>query len=272
MQRSFTKVIEGRFIYACIFQKQRGHEQFVPEYQLAYQVAGETHVQNQDGTIILKAGQLLLARRNQLTKSIKLPEGNEPYKVVSVVFPIEIMQQFAIENQIIATETYGGSQTVIFEPDVFLKSYFNSIIPYVEQAESVDKQLGILKTTEALRLLLRLQPELTGFLFDFKEPCKADLKKFMLENYRYNVPVEIFARLTGRSLASFKREFKTFFHVPPRRWLLEKRLSEACAMIEQSGKKPSEVYLEVGFENLSHFYKIFKHKYGVTPMQFKNQK
>lgn len=271
MQQSFTKIIEGRFVYSCSFQKQHGYEQFVPEYLLAYQISGETHVQNQNGTLILKAGQLLLARRNQLTKSLKFPEDNQPYKVVSVVFPVEVLQQFAIENQIVAAERYRGPQSLIIEPDSFFKSYFNSLLPYVEHAESVDKQLGILKTTEALRLLIRLQPELTGFLFDFKEPCRADLKQFMLENYRYNIPVEIFARLTGRSLASFKREFKTFFDIPPRRWLLEKRLSEACVMIEQSGKKPSEVYLELGFENLSHFYKIFKHKYGVTPANYRSQ-
>jgi len=103
------------------------------------------------------------------------------------------------------------------------------------------------------------------FLFDFSEPYKLDLQKFILRNYHYNVPIEQFAKLTGRSLAAFKRDFASIFQTSPRKWLQEKRLSEAYHLIKQKKIKSSEMYLELGFENISHFYKSFKQKYGVTP-------
>jgi AraC-like DNA-binding protein len=112
---------------------------------------------------------------------------------------------------------------------------------------------------------LHLKPSLKSFLFDFKEPYKIDLEKFMLLNYHYNVPIEHFAKLTGRSLATFKRDFDQAFQTSPRKWLKEKRLAEAYHLIQQKKQKPTEIYLEIGFENLSHFYTSFKQKFGVTP-------
>lgn len=35
----------------------------------------------------------------------------------------------------------------------------------------------------------------------------------------------------------------------------------------KKNKKPSDIYLDLGFENLSHFYTAFKQKYGVTPIE-----
>nr|WP_260171780.1 AraC family transcriptional regulator [Pedobacter cryoconitis] len=87
----------------------------------------------------------------------------------------------------------------------------------------------------------------------------------MLENYQYNVPLENFSKLTGRSLASFKRDFEKIFQSSPRKWLKEKRLSEAYELIMKKQQKPADFYLDLGFENLSHFYTSFKEKFGVTP-------
>jgi len=58
---------------------------------------------------------------------------------------------------------------------------------------------------------------------------------------------------------------KRFFHSPPSRWLLEHRLKEAYYLISEKRIRPSEAYLEVGFESLSHFSNTFKRLYGVAP-------
>ncbi len=48
---------------------------------------------------------------------------------------------------------------------------------------------------------------------------------------------------------------------------MQQRLQLARKMMVQSGKKASEVYLEVGFEDLAHFSKRFKSQYGVNPSE-----
>lgn len=260
-----TRVLEDSFVYSCTFGQQRGYEQFVPHHVLAFQISGETQVQYQNGRLVLKKDQLLLAQKNQLAKSIKIPDTHEAYKSISVILTEVVLQQYARDNALHENKKYTGEKNLLLHPDALLKSYFRSLLPYAEEAEKISKKLAAIKTNEAIALLLQLQPSLSAFLFDFSKPHKIDLEKFMLQNFHYKVPMEHFAKLSGRSLAAFKRDFNQVFQTPPRKWLQEKRLEEAYHLIQNKKQKPTEVYLVVGFENLSHFYTAFKQKFGVTP-------
>jgi len=260
-----TRVLEDSFVYSCTFEQHHSHEQFVPYHVLAFQFSGKTSIQHQNGKLVLRKNQLLLAQKNQLAKSIKTPDTNEAYKSMSVIITDAALQQFAQDNSIHENKTYTGEKNILLKPDALLKSYFQSLLPYVEQSQKISKRLATIKTNEAIELLLHLKPSLKSFLFDFSEPYKIDLEKFMLQNFHYNVPIEHFAKLTGRSLAAFKRDFNHVFKTSPRKWLQEKRLTEAYHLIKQKNRKPTEIYLELDFENLSHFYTSFKQKFGVTP-------
>jgi AraC-like DNA-binding protein len=127
--------------------------------------------------------------------------------------------------------------------------------------------MGILKVKEGIKLLILALPVLRNFLFNFSEPYKIDLEKFMLRNFHFNIPIDKFAQLTGRSLAAFKRDFQKSFDSPPRRWLQEKRLDAAKHLIEHKHQKPSAIYLDLGFESLAHFSHSFKKKFGMTPKE-----
>ncbi|MDB5150157.1 MAG: AraC family transcriptional regulator [Mucilaginibacter sp.] len=260
-----TRVLEDSFVYSCTFGQRRSHEQFVPHLVLAFQFSGETHIQHQNGKLVLRKNQMLLAQKNQLAKSIKIPAATEAYKSISVIITNAALQQYLRDNSIHENKNYTGEKNLLLKPDSLLKSYFESLLPYVELSEKISKKLAIIKINEAIELLLYLKPSLKSFLSDFSEPYKIDLEKFMLQNYYYNVPMEHFAKLTGRSLAAFKRDFSHIFQTSPRKWLLDKRLTEAHHLIQHKKRKPAEVYLELGFENLSHFYTSFKQKFGVTP-------
>jgi AraC-like DNA-binding protein len=260
-----TRVLEDSFVYSCTFKQHRAHEQFVPYHVLAFQFSGETHIQHQNGRLVLKKNEMLLAQKNQLAKSIKIPATDKVYKIISVILTDTALLQYALDNSIHENKNYTGEKNLLLKPDGLLKSYFQSLMPYAVQTQKISKKLAAIKTKEAIELLLNLKPSLKSFLFDFSEPYKIDLEKFMLQNYHYNVPIEHFAKLTGRSLAAFKRDFEQIFQTPPRKWLQEKRLAEAYHLIQQKKRRPTEIYLEVGFENLSHFYSSFKQKFGVTP-------
>jgi len=47
--------------------------------------------------------------------------------------------------------------------------------------------------------------------------------------------------------------------------LTKKRLEEAFFLIKQQNQRPADIYLELGFEDLSHFSFAFKKQVGVTP-------
>jgi AraC-like DNA-binding protein len=261
-----TQTLQNTFVYSCASEKMRVNEQFVAEHLLAYQLSGETEIYHQQGTFLLKKGGLLLARKNQLAKSIKIPGADEDYKIIAVTLSRESLQQFALENHITGNRKYNGDNNLVLAPNALWSGYFQSLLPYMEMNQISDK-LTMIKTNEAVELLLQLYPALHTFLFDFSEPHKIDLEKFMQQNYHFNVPVADFARLTGRSLAGFKRDFTGTFGSAPRKWLQDKRLTEAHFLIREKKQKPADIYLDLGFENLSHFYTSFKQKFGATPAE-----
>jgi len=90
---------------------------------------------------------------------------------------------------------------------------------------------------------------------------------YMEKNFMYNLPLEKFGYLTGRSLTTFKRDFKKAFNTTPQRWLTQKRLELAHYQFAEKKMKPIDVCYEVGFENLSHFSFAFKKHFGYAPSE-----
>jgi AraC-like DNA-binding protein len=267
--KPITHSVLGTFVTACSLYKMQSYEQFISEHIVAYQVSGETHLYYQQGSSILKEGQLLLARRNQFAKSIKVPALDKEYRVVAVILSSERLKTYAFENNITCKNRYSGPKNITIEPNSFIQSYFISLLPYIEQSRNVTEKMASRKANEAIDLLLEAQPGLEDALFDFADPIRGDIEEFMLKNFHFNAPIEDFARLSGRSLTSFKREFAETFKTSPAKWLKNKRLSEAFYLIKQKHRRPQDIYLQLGFENLSHFYSSFKQKYGQTPGEIK---
>jgi AraC-like DNA-binding protein len=77
--------------------------------------------------------------------------------------------------------------------------------------------------------------------------------------------MEQIASFTGRSLATFKRDFKKISNLTPQKWLIKRRLEAAYVKLKDEHKKVQDVYVEVGFKNPSHFSTAFKKQYGMPP-------
>lgn len=242
---------------------------FFKQNTLVLQVSGHFTFETACQKISMRRGEMLLIRKNQLGEITKTPLPNEDYQTIVICLQEDIIRKIALEEQIEMRQKYTGQPNILIPGNDFLQGYFQSIIPYVRNTEAkITTTLGLLKVREGVQLLLHVKPELKEFLFDFSEPYKIDLEKFMLSNFHFNVPVERFAQLTGRSLAGFKRDFQKTFGMSPRQWLQEKRLMEARHLIEKKNKKPSAIYLDLGFESLSHFSHSFKKKFGKAPTEW----
>jgi AraC-like DNA-binding protein len=97
-----------------------------------------------------------------------------------------------------------------------------------------------------------------------REPSLAAL---MEAHFRESLTLEQWAFLAGLSLSSFKRKFEAAYHMPPRRWIQQRRLEEAYHLLGLRRMNVTEVCFTVGFENLAHFVHAFKEKYHITPKQ-----
>ena len=146
-----------------------------------------------------------------------------------------------------------------------LESFFASLIPYYDLESELPEKIISVKIEEAIAILRALDPNIDNVLADFSQLEKINIVDFMERNYMFNMNIEKFGRMTGRSLTTFKRDFKKAFNTTPQKWLMQKRLELAHHQLEKQGRKPIEIYLETGFEDLSHFSFAFKKHFGYSP-------
>lgn len=252
-------------VFSCYHRKSRDGEHFVPEHTLSFSISGDLILNDGSKEYVSTPGSLRLIRRNNLMKFIKCPPRDGEFKSISIYLDQQSLRNFSNENGLSPDKKNQGTPVIDVKSNKQLKDYCISLADYEQAGNLLNHQMVTLKIKEGLLLLLQSNPELKNVLFDFADPFKIDLEAFMNKNYHFNVHLERFAYLTGRSLAAFKRDFEKIFGTTPGRWLQQKRLKEAHYLIAEKGKKASHVYLDLGFENLSHFSYAYKKKYGVGP-------
>jgi AraC-like DNA-binding protein len=257
---------------SCYFTRSRGGEHFIPDHVFTFQASGVMIMNDGNKEYIFQPGSCRFGRRNQLIKFTKLPPEGGEFKSLSVHFDQPFLRNCSMEGGYGFVEAghrsekhIDGDAVIGLKPDPLYRNYFDSLGPYVPLNGEGDAALINLKLKEAVLLLLKINPGMKDILFDFSEPGKMDLEAFMNRNFHFNVGLSRFAYLTGRSLATFKRDFEKLFHSTPSRWLQQRRLQEAHYLIREKGKTASDIYLDLGFEDLSHFSFAFKKQYGMAP-------
>jgi AraC family transcriptional regulator, exoenzyme S synthesis regulatory protein ExsA len=239
-------------------------EQFIAEHSFLFIIKGIMRCYDGSKSCVFRSGDYGLLRKNRLGRYKKEKEDGELEKVF-VFFDEKFLRMFQQKHHSKPTEYRSTDTMVPIRRSDLVPNFIQSLLPYYGGGGRIDPAFADIKKEELLVILLRNQPELAGVFFDFGAPQKINLEEFMNRNFKFNVSLQRFAYLTGRSLSAFKRDFKAIFHETPNRWLVRKRLQEAYFLIEKSKKKPSDIYLDLGFEDLSHFSFAFKKLFGLAP-------
>lgn len=258
-----TSQLVENILFSSQDNQEYDNDQIIPELTLSYLVSGKKELNLANRDIVATMGDVALLRRNELLKSLKASdEDGREYQSISIFFTADVLRRYAVQNAVSLQGKYDGEPYVDLSRSPFIKAFFESLVPYFNSPDKLTDRIARLKTAEALELMLQYRSSLQKMIFDLSDPYKIDLEKYMNSNYLYNIPIKEFARLTGRSLSTFKRDFKTVYNSTPEKWLREKRLEVAYSLITEKGQKPSAVCFRVGFSNFSHFSTVFKEKYG----------
>lgn len=232
-------------------------------HMLVWFISGETKIVQADATYYFKKGDIFLIPRNQLATIINYPKDGQPHKTVVMHLSVERLKSF-YANHNVTPKALKTQKIHCFNNHPLLESCMASLIPYFEM-KGLPEDIAALKITEAISILRAIDKEIDNVLANFEEPGKISLIDYMEKNFMFNLPMEKFGYLTGRSLTTFKRDFKKAFNTTPQRWLTQKRLELAHYQLVEKKMKPVNVCYEVGFENLSHFSFAFKKHFGYAP-------
>ncbi len=232
---------------------------------LVWFISGETKIIQADATYTFNSGDIFLIPRNQLTTVINCPRGGLPHKAVAMYLTKERLKDFYSRHKTVRKVVQPHPKVYLFSKHPLLESCLASLIPYFDLGESLPPAIAAIKIEEAISILRSIDVSVDGLLADFEEPGKINLSYFMDRHFMFNMTMDRFGYLTGRSLATFRRDFKKIYNTTPQKWLTEKRLQLAHYQIAEKRRKPIDIYFEVGFENLSHFSYAFKNQFGYPP-------
>ena len=238
------------------------------EYAMNYVYSGEMVLDNGREQIRIRKGECVFIPRDHHITMYKRTCDGERYCGIFLMFTRQFLREMygRFGQRAVPASTPKLDPGVIKLPrTVELASLFASMTPYFDPDVRPQGDFMQLKMQEGLLALLHIDERFAPMLFDFNEPWKIDILEFMNENYMYEFTMEEMAHYTGRSLATFKRDFKKVSDLTPEKWLIRKRLEVAYAKMKEGGKKVVDVYAEVGFKNPSHFSTAFKKQYGISP-------
>ena len=155
--------------------------------------------------------------------------------------------------------------------DKTLKDYFETLLSYFSLKTPPSKSLLNVKFKELIINVVTsgYNPEATNCFMEISLNGKRALKPIMEEHFIFNLKLKQFAKLSGRSLATFNRDFFKLYKMTPARWLKKKRLEYGKFLLETTDMNINEIALDIGFENTSHFIKSFKVYYNNSPLRFK---
>lgn len=157
--------------------------------------------------------------------------------------------------------------------DLALAAYFQSMLAYFTGTAKPAESLLTLKLKELIVSILvgSSNPALAAYFQSLLKSDAPSISQIMEANFCYNLALEDFAKLTHRSLSAFKRDFRKYYNQSPGKWLLQKRLEYSAVLLKNPGLNVSQVALDCGFEDLSHFSRAFKDRFGTSPAHYRKE-
>ena len=202
---------------------------------------------------------------------------DDEFCAIFMFIPDDFIKAFLQRNTILpgAFQKDLSSQDAVLRihPDQLLKSYYHSIQSYLALAETPTEKLLLLKFEELLLSLFsnKQHKELTDYFISLFQNQEYQMSSVMEANFAYHLKLEDYAQLCHMSLSTFKKFFSRYYHTTPASWLKEKKLELALHHVSASDLTISQISFNCGFEDTSHFIRVFKQKYQLTPLQYRQK-
>lgn len=248
-------------------------------YAIAYVIRGTQYIYEGDKRRSVARGEVLfLGIGRHYIESV--PDEGAPFEQVvfyyrpnelqRVLMHLNVTYRLTISNSHSCEQCRSGA-FVVAEASPALRNFFHNANGYLrENCAHRDETAENIKMTELVYLLVTQQE---GCLKS-RVLASVDREQECFEQIIYDhifrmISIEELAAKTNRSLTSFKKEFRRHFEVPPHKWFVQQRLTHARLLLISTNKSISEIGNECSFPNTSHFIKLFKRGFGITPAAYR---
>ena len=218
---------------------------------------------------LINNSQFLLMKAGNSLMTEKFYNDETKYRSILFFFTNESVFNFIRKFQLKPQDNASYASVYSFDYDLYIKGFTKSVLNISKLSKSIQKNILDAKFDEIMLYLLAIKG--VNFLYSLISDSDNSKQKFIqiVENNKVNkLSIKELSFLTNMSTSSFKRTFKKHFQSSPGKWFQEKRLEHAAFLLKNKSKRPSDIYQEIGYENLSNFTQAFKIKFGVTPKKY----
>lgn len=204
-------------------------------------------------------------------------DKNSSMEYENIIFDIKLLESGADETYLDFIQPLFKGNVEL--PDVFSKGTvgYESVKKYLDTNDNISRN-----RTGAFGLAIKGSLFLLFFdlltLYDKKKDASQTRRidklkpviKYVELHYGQPMTIAQMADMAGFSESHFMRFFKEAFGVSFVSYLNDYRLAMAARLLLASEDTVLTISEQVGFENLSHFNRCFKKKYGKTPREYRN--
>lgn len=221
-----------------------------------------------------KAPQVVFLRKDILVRYQSLPaaEGDPCPGFLLFMLKKQVVQEFIRSAHLQPIGRAASGVLAVHRPGQRLLACLHSVKAYFTDGAGITGHLAKIKLLEVLFCLAGCQQEqpILERVLEFRERFRGDINSVVEEYLMDTHSLSQLARLSGRSLSSFRRDFQAIYNMPPSRWIRLKRLEKACELLTGTQMTITHICYTLGFENIAHFSRLFKARFGVPPSSLRN--
>lgn len=250
-------------------------------YAIGYVLAGSKYIYYGDKRYTVSRGDIFyLAIGHHYVENIA-DENNQFEQIVFFYTPSELQRILSHLNV-----TYGVQITnshtcdkcrrlshVTMPATASMKSFFANCNTYLRNDFfNNDEVAENIKLTELIYMIMSLKDCcMKNKVLNNLDIESENFEQIVYDHIFKDVSIEELANVSNRSVTSFKKEFKRRFTVPPHKWYVRQRLTHSRMLLLSTTKSVSEIGNACAFANTSHFIKLFKKEYNITPASYRSE-
>jgi len=233
----------------------------------SFLLEGSKEVVFDNSEISINNTKFLLMKSGHCLMTEKLSEVKN-YRSVLLFFSNETLHKLIDKFKLSHIKTTEYQSVHAFQYDEFIKHFVASLINISKLPKTIQNKLIHVKLEEIMLYLIEIYgTQILSSLTIHNDTSAQKFTKTVESNQLKKHTLKEIAFLCNMSVSTFKREFEKHYSESPIKWFQNKRLEYAHYLLNHEQKKSSEIYFEVGYENLSSFIQAYKSKYKITPKQ-----
>ena len=239
------------------------------KHTFSFLIEGQKEVIGHQNFISAIDTSFLLMQKGRCIMTEKLSSSNNQYRSILLFFSNNILLDLIKKYDFNIKKEQFKKSVFSFDYDDYLKNYLKNLVEISKLPHKTKGNLLAIKLEEILIYLV--QKNGSDFLTLLLEDNNQQSRKLIsvVETHKLNkLSIKELAFLCNMSVSTFKREFTKQYQLSPIKWFQDQRLEYASVLLTKENKRPSDIYMEIGYENLSSFIQAFKSKFGQTPKQF----